>query len=75
MLAEDVSLAGGAEMIAERLHEAIKAPYAIGVGDQGGLTLTASLGIATGERASADELLRDADIAMHRARWRGATAS
>ena len=31
----------------------------------------ASIGIATGHRASADELLRDADIAMYRAKWDG----
>ena len=31
----------------------------------------ASVGIATGHRASADELLRDADIAMYRAKWGG----
>jgi predicted signal transduction protein with EAL and GGDEF domain len=33
------------------------------------VTVTASIGIATGDRSSAGDLLRDADIAMYRAKW------
>lgn len=33
--------------------------------------IKASIGIATGRRSSAEELLRDADIAMYRAKWGG----
>jgi diguanylate cyclase (GGDEF)-like protein len=71
VLAEEVSLAAGAELIAERLHEALSAPFTITASAQTPLTVTASIGIATGERATAEELLRDADIAMHRAKWDG----
>ena len=39
------------------------------------MTVTASIGIAAGERISADELLRDADIAMYRAKWDGKHAT
>ena len=35
------------------------------------MSVTASIGIAMGERISAEELLRDADIAMYRAKWDG----
>jgi diguanylate cyclase (GGDEF)-like protein len=71
VLAEDVSLSAGAEMIAERLQQSLAAPFEIDGAEQGALSLTASIGIATGARASAEDLLHDADIAMHRARWEG----
>ncbi|MHB8243421.1 MAG: putative bifunctional diguanylate cyclase/phosphodiesterase [Solirubrobacteraceae bacterium] len=70
VLAEEVSLAAGAELIAERLHEALSAPFTLPASDTQ-LMVTASIGIATGERMSAEDLLRDADIAMHRAKWDG----
>ncbi len=35
------------------------------------MSVTASIGIAMGERISAEEILRDADIAMYRAKWDG----
>ncbi len=70
VLAEEVSLAAGAELIAERLHEALSAPFTLAAIPTP-LTVTASIGIATGERLAAEDLLRDADIAMHRAKWDG----
>jgi len=71
VLAEDLSLAAGAEMIATRMQEALATPFDVARTELGQLTLTASIGIATGVRSSAEELLHDADIAMHRARWEG----
>ncbi|HWJ49506.1 MAG TPA: EAL domain-containing protein [Solirubrobacteraceae bacterium] len=68
VLAEEISLAAGPELIAERIQEALKAPFTIGASE---LTMTASIGIASGERACAEDLLRDADIAMHQAKWGG----
>jgi diguanylate cyclase (GGDEF)-like protein len=68
VLAEEVTAGTGAELIAERLMEALKAPFALAGGEHGGLTVTASIGVASGERASVEDLLRDADIAMHRAK-------
>jgi diguanylate cyclase (GGDEF)-like protein len=72
VIAEDLSLAAGPELIAERLLEALEQPFTLGA-DEGtsGLTVTASVGIAAGERTSAADLLRDADIAMYRAKWDG----
>jgi diguanylate cyclase (GGDEF)-like protein len=71
VLAEEVSRDGGAELIVERLQEALKAPFVISGSEHGALTVTASIGVATGEHASVEDFLRDADIAMHRAKWDG----
>jgi diguanylate cyclase (GGDEF)-like protein len=73
VLAEGLSLAAGPELIAERLHEALRAPFPLAGEGESELTLTASIGIATGERSCAADLLRDADIAMHSARCEGSS--
>jgi len=71
VVAEGLSLAAGPELIAERLLEAFGEPFALGDGGETRVHAKASIGIATGVRASAEELLRDADIAMYRAKWGG----
>jgi diguanylate cyclase (GGDEF)-like protein len=71
VVASDSSLAAGPELIAERLLDALKHPFKVGGPDGTVVTLTASIGIASGERTTAAELLRDADIAMYRAKWDG----
>jgi diguanylate cyclase (GGDEF)-like protein len=62
----------GPEVVAQRLLEVLDAPFTI-VLEDGPCTLhvTASIGIAHGERASAGELLRDADLALYRAKAAG----
>ncbi len=72
VIAENPSLAAGPELIAERLLEALEQPFTLGEpGDETTVAITASVGIATGDRTSAGDLLRDADIAMYRAKWDG----
>jgi diguanylate cyclase (GGDEF)-like protein len=71
VVAEGGSLAAGPELIAERLRDVLREPFVVEGLAQHPLRVTASLGIATGERSSADELLRDADLAMYRAKWAG----
>ena len=71
VISEELSLAIGPELIAERLLEALKHPFELGADEQTRITVSASIGIAVGERATAEELLRDADIAMYRAKWDG----
>jgi diguanylate cyclase (GGDEF)-like protein len=71
VIAEELSLAGGPELIAERLLEALGEPFELAGEQRTRVTLTTSIGIAIGERASAEELLRDADIAMFQAKRDG----
>jgi diguanylate cyclase (GGDEF)-like protein len=72
VIAEELSLAAGPELIADRLLEALKQPFTLGKGDDATtVTVTASVGIAAGDRLSPGDLLRDADIAMYRAKWDG----
>jgi diguanylate cyclase (GGDEF)-like protein len=72
VIAEGMSLMAGPELIAERLLEALKLPFKLkSTSEATRLTVTASVGIAAGDRGSAEELLRDADIAMYRAKWDG----
>jgi diguanylate cyclase (GGDEF)-like protein len=71
VIAEELSPAEGPELIAERLQEALKQPFTLAGEQETHLTVTASIGIATAARSSAEEFLRDADIAMYQAKWDG----
>jgi diguanylate cyclase (GGDEF)-like protein len=71
VITEDLTLAAGAELIAERLLDALQHPFTLGPEQETRVTVTASVGIATGEGNSAEELLREADIAMYSAKWDG----
>jgi diguanylate cyclase (GGDEF)-like protein len=71
VISEELSMSVGPELIAERLLDALKHPFNLGADKATRVTVTASIGIAMGERISAEDLLRDADIAMYRAKWDG----
>jgi diguanylate cyclase (GGDEF)-like protein len=71
VIAEGMSLAAGPELIAERLLAALEQPFKLDESEAARLAVSASVGIAMGDRDSAEELLRDADIAMYRAKWDG----
>ncbi len=71
VVSEALTLSVGPELIAERLLETLKEPFKLGADKETRVTVTASIGIAAGEHISAEELLRDADIAMYRAKWDG----
>ncbi len=70
VLAEGESLDDGAEVIAERIGEVLAAPFTLGE-DRTSVEVRASIGIAIGARASAEELLRDADVALYQAKDAG----
>ncbi len=70
VLVDGSTMDAGPELVAERLLEVLRAPFDL-PGLSGPLTLTASIGIASGVRTSATELLRDADIALYQAKAAG----
>ena len=49
----------------------LQEPFTLAGAEDTRVFVKASIGIATGGRSSAEELLRDADIAMYRAKWDG----
>jgi len=71
VIAGELSLQSGPELIAERLLAALAQPFTLAEHSEVPLRVSASIGIAHGERPSAGELLRDADIAMYQAKWDG----
>ena len=71
VLVDGSTMDAGPELVAERLLEVLRAPFELEGLPGGPLTLTASIGIATGIRPSATELLRDADIALYEAKAAG----
>ncbi len=71
VISEELSLAAGPELVAERLLEALAPPFQLGPKGKSRVSITASIGIAMAEDVSAEDLLRNADIAMYRAKWDG----
>jgi diguanylate cyclase (GGDEF)-like protein len=70
MVATGTSLDIGVEGVAKRILDALAAPFKLS-GTDVSLNVTASIGIAKGERAIPEELLRDADIALYLAKAAG----
>jgi diguanylate cyclase (GGDEF)-like protein len=58
------------ETLAGRINEAVREPVTVGAGSDP-IQVTASVGIACGRYASAEELLRDADLALYEAKAAG----
>ncbi len=71
VLVEGVSVEAGPEAVAERLLAVLKEPFVLDVGEQVSLNISASIGIAVGQRPSQLELLRDADVALYAAKASG----
>jgi diguanylate cyclase (GGDEF)-like protein len=69
ILIDDVMSYGSPMQIAERLHSSLATPFRV---ERQELVLTASVGIALSSKRyqSAEEMLRDADIAMYTAKTR-----
>jgi diguanylate cyclase (GGDEF)-like protein len=70
VLLEGASLAAGPEVVADRILDVLATPFDLPGGEMP-LTVTASIGIADGDRPAPEELLRDADIALYEAKAAG----
>jgi diguanylate cyclase (GGDEF)-like protein len=71
VLPDEVSLAAGPELIAERLMNVLGETFELPGCPETDLAVTASIGIAIGDRTTVEDFLRDAEIAMHSAKWDG----
>jgi diguanylate cyclase (GGDEF)-like protein len=71
ILLDGSTLDAGPELVAERLLEVLRQPYDVSeeLGRQ--LSVTGSIGIAVGINVTADELLRNADLALYAAKAAG----
>jgi diguanylate cyclase (GGDEF)-like protein/PAS domain S-box-containing protein len=73
ILVEGTSLDAGSALVAQRLLDVLREPFSLRSSD-GNLTsrtVTASIGIAEGERLKAEELIRDAVYALYQAKSAG----
>ncbi len=68
ILTEGASVADGPLLVAERIRGALHERFFLEGYEGLPITVTASVGIATGDRPSAQELLRDADVALYQAK-------
>ena len=71
VISEELSLDVAPELVAERMLEALTPPFELGPEGETRVNVSASIGIAIAEESTAEELLRNADIAMYRAKWDG----
>lgn len=71
ILTEDDSSEMGPELIAERVMKAFEEPFVLSTPEEVGLNISASIGVTIGVRASATELVRDADVALYHAKEAG----
>jgi diguanylate cyclase (GGDEF)-like protein len=70
LLIEGPSLSAGAEVVADRILQILAAPFSV-VGCERPISVSASIGVAVGDRSTPEELLRDADIALYQAKAAG----
>ncbi len=71
VLVEGSTLDAGPELVAERLLEVLRQPCDLSATIGRQLSLTASIGVCAGLRDTAEELLRDADLALYEAKTSG----
>jgi diguanylate cyclase (GGDEF)-like protein len=71
VLLEASTLDVGPELVAERVLDVLREPYDLSDEIGRDLSVTASIGVAYGQHATAEELLADADVALYAAKEAG----
>jgi diguanylate cyclase (GGDEF)-like protein len=71
MLIDSIGLNASPELVAERILDVLRTPFEIADSNQAPVHVTASIGIATGLPASAEDLMQDADLALYKAKAGG----
>ena len=71
VLVEGETLFAGAELVAERLLAVLRQPFELDGALGRPQACSVSIGVALGQRATADQLLHDADLAMYQAKQAG----
>jgi diguanylate cyclase (GGDEF)-like protein len=68
MLVDSFGLDVAPELVAERILDVLRQPIELTQASGSPVSLTASIGIATGRPASAEDLMQDADLALYKAK-------
>jgi diguanylate cyclase (GGDEF)-like protein len=71
MLIDSVGLDAAPELVAERVLDVLRQLIELPRPAESSISVTASIGIATGLPASAEDLMRDADLALYKAKTEG----
>jgi diguanylate cyclase (GGDEF)-like protein len=71
MLIDSIGLNASPELVAERILDVLRTPFEIPDPKQSPVLVTASIGVATGLPASAEDLMQDADLALYKAKAGG----
>jgi diguanylate cyclase (GGDEF)-like protein len=71
MLVDSVGLDAAPELVAERILDVLRQAMTLPQPEHPPISITASVGIATGRPPSAEDLLQDADLALHKAKEAG----
>ena len=71
MLVDSVGLDAAPELVAERILDVLRQPIQLPQSSRPPICVTASIGIATGRPASAEDLMQDADLALYKAKAAG----
>ncbi len=71
MLIDSIGLNASPELVAERILDVLRQPIELPEPATGTTIVTASIGIATGLPATAEDLMQDADLALYKAKASG----